>query len=224
MKRGSTLESPDCNLINVENKKRRIVLQSHRGTPLWHRDEEGKPDCLADFFFPTTSCAGQRPVVRPWRWAWAGEEWGQGPTWPWLLHQELGAAGGHSASLRRHLVWAVVPPRLPLASPPLALRRPPLAAGPPVRFQSVRPCKPTAACVPLSRRCMPQYAGHRTSPAGVAASGAQLPSPMALSCTHRSASSRVGRAPPVVASVHHSSTALVRWALGAAYRGHCRYT
>ena len=55
MKRGSTLESPDCNLINVENKKRRIVLQSHRGTPLWHRDEEGKPDCLAElFFFPTT--------------------------------------------------------------------------------------------------------------------------------------------------------------------------
>jgi hypothetical protein len=64
----------------------------------------------------------------------------------------------------------------------------------------------------------------RTSPASVAASGAQLPSAMALSCTHRSASSRVGRAPPVVASVHHSSTALVRWALGAAYRGHCRYT
>jgi hypothetical protein len=64
----------------------------------------------------------------------------------------------------------------------------------------------------------------RTSPASVAASGAQLPSAMALSCTHRSASSRVGRAPPVVASVHHSSIALVRWALGAAYRGHCRYT
>jgi hypothetical protein len=43
----------------------------------------------------------------------------------------------------------------------------------------------------------------RTSPASVAArGGAQLPSPMlALSCTHRSASSRVGRAPPVVASV-----------------------
>ena len=76
------------------------------------------------FFFSTMSCAGQRPVVRPWRWAWAGEEWGQGPTGPWLLYQELGAAGGHSASLRRHLVWAVVPPRLPLASPPLALRRP----------------------------------------------------------------------------------------------------
>ena len=114
----------------------------------------------------TMSCAGQRPVVRPWRWAWAGEEWGQGPTGPWLLHQELGAAGGHSASWRRHLVWAVVPPRLPLASPPLALRRPPLAAGPPVRFQSVCPCKPTAACVPLSRRCMPQYVGHhlRASP------------------------------------------------------------
>jgi hypothetical protein len=61
---------------------------------------------------------------------------------------------------RRHLVRAVVPPRLPLASPPLALRRPPLAAGPPVGFQSVCPCKPTAACVPLSRRCMPQYVGH----------------------------------------------------------------
>jgi hypothetical protein len=35
----------------------------------------------------------------------------------------------------------------------------------------------------------------RTSPASAAARGAQLPSPMALSCTHRSASSRVGRAP-----------------------------
>jgi hypothetical protein len=132
---------------------------------------------------------------------------GQGPAGPWLLHQEPGAAGGHSASWRRHLVRAVVPPRLPLASPPLALRRPPLAAGPPVCLQSVCPCKPTAACVPLSRRCMPQYAVRRTSPASVAASGAQLPSPMALSCTHRSASSRVDRAPPVVASVHHSSTA-----------------
>jgi hypothetical protein len=54
--------------------------------------------------------------------------------------------------------------------------------------------------------------------------GAQLPSPMALWCTHRSASSRVGRAPPVVASVHHSSAVLVRRALGAAYRGQCRYT
>ena len=66
MKRGSTLESPDCNLINVENKKRRIVLQSHRGTPLWHRDEEGKPDCLAELFFsndfqscPKNPVAGQ---------------------------------------------------------------------------------------------------------------------------------------------------------------------
>ena len=64
----------------------------------------------------------------------------------------------------------------------------------------------------------------RRSPASIAASGAPLPLAMALSCTHRSASSRVGRAPLVVASVHHSSTALVRWALGAAYRGHCRYT
>jgi hypothetical protein len=32
-----------------------------------------------------------------------GRSGGQGPTGPWLLHQELGAAGGHSASLRRHL-------------------------------------------------------------------------------------------------------------------------
>jgi hypothetical protein len=112
-------------------------------------------------------------VVRPWRWAWAGEGWGQGPTGatgPWLLHQELGAAGGHSASRRRHLVWAVVPPRLPLASPPLALRRPPLAAGPPVRFQSVCPCKPTAACCLLPNKgegsrsanptAQPEYQAH----------------------------------------------------------------
>jgi hypothetical protein len=46
-----------------------------------------------------------------------------------LLYQELGAAGGHSASLRRHLVWAVVPPRFPFASSPLALRRPPARGG-----------------------------------------------------------------------------------------------
>ena len=65
MKRGSTLESPDCNLINVENKKRRIVLQSHRGTPLWHRDEEGKPDCLAEFFFfQRLSIMSQEPRCR----------------------------------------------------------------------------------------------------------------------------------------------------------------
>jgi hypothetical protein len=148
---------------------------------------------------------------------------GQCPTGPWLLHQELDAAGAHSASWRRHLVRAVVPPRLLLASPPLALRRPPLAAGPPVRFHSVCPCKPTSACVPPAFQKV--YAAvRRTSPASAAASGAQLPSAMALPCTHRSASSRVGRASPVVASVHHSSTALVRWALGAAYRGHCRYT
>jgi hypothetical protein len=31
-------------------------------------------------------------------------------------------------SRRRHVVRAAVPPRLPLASPPLALRRPPPAA------------------------------------------------------------------------------------------------
>jgi hypothetical protein len=49
-----------------------------------------------------------------------------------------------------------------------------------------------------------------------AASGAQLPSAMALSCTHRSASSRVGRAPPVVASVLAYSTDTLTRSL------HCR--
>jgi hypothetical protein len=39
--------------------------------------------------------------------------------------------------------------------------------------------------------CAAAVRRRRTSPASVAARGAQLPSPMALSCTHRSVSSRV---------------------------------
>ena len=85
-----------------------------------------------------------------------------------------------------------------------------LRPGPPVRLQPVCPCPPIATCVLACRFRFPEvqkmYAAvRRTSPASAAARGAQLPSPMALSCIHRSASSRVGRAPPVVASVHHSS-------------------
>jgi hypothetical protein len=139
----------------------------------------------------TMSCAGQRPAVRPWRWDWAGEEWGQGPTGPWLLHQELGAAGGHSAYWRRHLVCAVVPPRLPLASPPLARRRPPLAAGPPVRFQSVCPCLQTRRS--LRAAFQRAYAAvRRTSPASATASGAQLPSAI-IPRTGNSVHDRSGR-------------------------------
>jgi hypothetical protein len=147
---------------------------------------------------------------------------GSGPCW--LLHQELGAAGGHSASWRRHLVWAVVPPRLALASPPLALRRPPLAAGPPVRFQSVRPCIPTAACVPLSRGCMPQYVGHHL----------RAPPPAGRSCRRQwccrvptGARPRESAARPRSwrrCTAHLPPLSGGLWALGAAYRGHCRYT
>jgi hypothetical protein len=94
---------------------------------------------------------------------------------------------------------------------------------------------PTATCVPFSRRCMLQCAGHHPR-ASIAAKGAQLLSPMALLCTHRRASSLVGRAPPLVASVHHSSTALVPcsrcglWELctagsaSGASSAECRYT
>jgi hypothetical protein len=77
--------------------------------------------CIFLFFILSMSCAGQRPVVRPGRWARAGEEGGQCPPGPWVLHQELGAAGGHSPPWCRHLVRAVVPPRFPFASSPHAL-------------------------------------------------------------------------------------------------------
>jgi hypothetical protein len=93
-------------------------------------------------------------------------------------------------------VRAAVPPRLPLASPPLALRRPPPAAGPPVRLQSVYPCKPTAACVPLSRRCMPQYAGHHL----------RAPPPAGRSC-RRPWRCRV----PTAARPHESAARLRSW-------------
>jgi hypothetical protein len=168
-------------------------------------------------------------VVRPCGWAWAGRGvGGQGPTGPWLLHQ---AAGGHSAPWRRHLVRAGAPPPPLLALPPLALYTgrhlrpglrsascpyalaPPPHPPPPLQLACRFPEGVCRSAQDITRERRRQAEG-----------GAQLPSPMALSCTHSSASSRVGRAPPVVASVHHSSTALVRWALGAVYRGQCLYT
>jgi hypothetical protein len=107
----------------------------------------------------TMSCAGQRPVVRPWRWAWGlglGRRGvGQCPTGPWLLHQELGAAGAHSTSWRRHLVRAVQSRRVCCWR-----RRLSRSVG-----RRLRPGL-QSACVPLSRRCMPQFVGHhlRASP------------------------------------------------------------
>jgi hypothetical protein len=70
------------------------------------------------FFFPTMSCAGQRPVVRPWRWAWAGPWWSVGFGVP--------AALSSAALWELYLGLLALPPPSVLRSPfllPLSPRR-----------------------------------------------------------------------------------------------------
>jgi hypothetical protein len=131
------------------------------------------------------SCAGQRPVVRPWRWAWAGEERGAGP------YRALVAAPGAWGCW-----WSlgVSAPSSCVGCSPAAFAVGVAASRAPSAAACGRASSPLPVRMPLhthrSLRAAFQkvYAAvRRTSPASVAASGAQLPSTMALSCTHRSA-------------------------------------
>jgi hypothetical protein len=168
-------------------------------------------------------------VVTPWcahvGGLGPGGEWRGGAQGPGCCTRSRLLVATLRPGWRRHSGRAAGSPSPPAALPPFALRATPAATG---GTGGALPDRMPLHTHRNSRASIQKAyaAARRTSPASAAARGAQLPLPMAFSCTHRSASSVLPSracAAPVVASVHHSYIALVRWALalGAAHRGQC---